>query len=78
MIIKRKAYDDFSEEMMMYLTPLYQDSDSLKQALEYGTKFAIEYFSAIEGFVDYNAANTFVNILEKTLKYWLLMKYMKN
>lgn len=65
MIIKRKAYDDFSEEMMMYLTPLYQDSDSLKQALEYGTKFAIEYFSAIEGFVDYNAANTFVNILEK-------------
>ena len=65
MIIKRKAYDEFTEEMMMYLTPLYQDSDSLKKALEYGVKFAIKFFSAIEGFVDYNAANTFIDIVEK-------------
>lgn len=65
MIIKRKAYGEFTEEMMMYLTPLYQDSDSLKQALEYGAKFAIKYFSVIEGFVDYDAANTFVDIVEQ-------------
>lgn len=65
LIMKRKEYEGLSEDVRMNLAKVYQDSDSILNVLEYGTNFAIEYFSSIEGFVDYNAANTFVNIVEK-------------
>lgn len=65
MIIKRKSYEGLSEDVRMRLTKVYQDSDSIKNTLEYGTKFAIAYFSVMDGFVDYDAANTFVNIVEE-------------
>lgn len=64
LIIKRKEYEDFSEEVLMNLAQVYQDSDSILNALEYGTKFAIKYYSEIDGFTDYDAANTFVNVVE--------------
>ncbi len=65
LIMKRKEYEDLSEEVRMNLAKVYQDSDSILNALEYGIKFAVEYYSAIGGFVDYNAANTFIDIVEK-------------
>lgn len=65
LIIKNKEYEGLSEELRIILAKVYQDSNSILNILEYGTKFAIEYFSVIKGFIDYNAANTFVNIVEK-------------
>ena len=65
LLIKRNAYEGFSEEVRVKLAKVYQNSDSIKNALEYGTKFAINYFSAITGFVDIDAARTFVDVVEK-------------
>lgn len=65
LIMKRKEYEGLSEEVRMNLAKVYQDSDSILNALEYGIKFAVKYYSAIGGFVDYNAANTFIDIVEK-------------
>lgn len=48
----------------MNLSKVYQDADCIKNVLEYGIKFAIKYFSSIAGFENYDAAYTFVNVVE--------------
>ncbi len=65
LIIRKKEYIDLSEEVRITLAKVFQDSDCIINVLEYGTNFAIEYFSVIDGFTDYNAANTFVDIVEQ-------------
>lgn len=65
LLIKRNAYEGFSEDVRVKLAKVYQNSDSIKNVLEYGTKFAINYFSSINGFVDIDAARTFVDVVEK-------------
>lgn len=67
LIIKRKVYDGFSEIVRITLSKVYQDSDCIKNVLEYGLEFAIKYFSIIDGFTDEDAANTFVNIVESNI-----------
>ena len=68
LIIKRKAYEEFSEEARIILAKVYQNSDSIVNVLEYGIKFAIKYYSSIGGFSDYDAANTFVDIVEQNIQ----------
>ena len=65
LVIKRKAYEGLSEDVRLKLAKVYQDSNSIKNVIEYGTTFAINYFSAITGFVDTDAARTFIEIVEK-------------
>lgn len=68
LMMEKKEYEGLSKEVRIILSKVYQDSDSLKNVLEYGTDFAIKYFAAIDGFADYNAASTFVNIVEKNIQ----------
>ena len=65
LIMKRKEYEGLSEDVRMNLAKVHQDSDSILNVLEYGIKFAVKYYSAIDGFIDYDAANTFVDIVEQ-------------
>ncbi len=65
LIIEKKAYEGLSEKVKMNLSKVYQDADCIKNALEYGTIFAIKYFSSIAGFEDYDAAYEFINIIER-------------
>ncbi len=64
LIMKRKAYEGLSKEVRMNLSKVYQDADCIKNILEYDITFAIQYFSSITGFENYDAANTFVNVVE--------------
>lgn len=64
LIMKRRAYEGLSEEARINLAKVNQDSDCIKNILEYSTIFAINYFSSIAGFEDYDAAHTFITIIE--------------
>lgn len=64
LIMKRRAYEGLSEEARINLAKVNQDSDCIKNILEYSTIFAINYFSLIAGFEDYDAAHTFITIIE--------------
>lgn len=78
LLIKRNAYEGMTEEIRMKLSKVYQTSDSIKNVLEYGTTFAINYFSAIDGFVDIEAARTFIDIVEKHSQILASNKVYKN
>lgn len=67
MIMKRKEYEGFDEDTRMFLTRIYQDSYCIKNVMDYGIKFAIKYYSAMKGFENYDAALTFINILENNI-----------
>lgn len=64
LIMKRRVYEGLSEEVRINLARINQDSGCIKNILEYGTRFAIKYFSSIAGFEDYDAAYTFITIVE--------------
>lgn len=67
MIMKRKEYEGFDEDTRMFLTRIYQDSYCIKNVMDYGIKFAIKYYSTMKGFENYDAAFTFINILENNI-----------
>ena len=59
-----KKYVGLEKEPRMKMTIVLQDSDCLKNVLEYGINFAIEYYSNMKGFENFDSALTFINILE--------------
>ena len=65
LIMEKRAYVGFEENLRMLLTKIPQDADSIYDAVSYGTKFAVEYFSQIKGFMDYDAAHAFIKVIEK-------------
>lgn len=63
-IQERKDYRGFSEKARMQLVGIEQDEASLKNVFEeYGENFALEYYCNIQGFKDWEAASTFVDIV---------------
>lgn len=64
-IMHERVYVTFEEENRMQLSGIFQDSESIKDVMEYGEEFALEYYSKMEGFEDEEAASTFVAIVEK-------------
>ncbi len=64
LVMESKSYQGFDEENRMQLVGVYQDRECLEDVLEYGDEFALEYYSSIAGFVDEEAATTFVSIVE--------------
>ena len=64
-IMHDKSYTTFDEENRMQMTGVFQDSESIKDVMEYGEEFALEYYSKMAGFEDEEAASCFVTIVEK-------------
>ena len=65
-LMENKEYVNCDKDTRMCMSAILQDSDCIKDALIYGIDFAKQYFSEIKGFKDYNAAATFINIIEST------------
>lgn len=59
----KRDYKDFSEEARLQLVSINQDKESLEDVLEYGDDFALKYYCQIQGFKDWEAASTFVEIV---------------
>lgn len=64
MIMDKKAYISLSNERRNILAKIYQDADCLREAVNRGEGFAIEYYQKIAGFADEAAVETFVSIVE--------------
>ena len=64
-IMETKAYNSFDDESRMGLTGILQDMDSIVEVIGRGTQFALRYFCKIGGFQDWEAANTFVELISK-------------
>ncbi len=58
-----RDYNGFSEETRLQLVSINQDKESLENVLEYGDDFALKYYCQIQGFVDWEAAAAFVEIV---------------
>ena len=58
-----KEYVGVSEDVRMQFVDILQDSESLKNIMSYGDNFALEYLLKIQGFKDYDAAKTFIDIV---------------
>lgn len=56
-------YDGMDKDARMQLVGVLQDSRSLENVLTYGEDFALQYFSNILGFKNYEAARFFVDIV---------------
>ena len=78
LIIKNKAYEGLSEKVRMSLSKVYQDADCIKNVFDYGTVFAIKYFSSIAGFENYDAAYAFINIIESNAQILASNEVYKN
>lgn len=64
LIMERKAYTELSNERRSVLAKIYQDADSLQEAVNRGEMFAIDYYQRIAGFADEAAAEKFISIIE--------------
>lgn len=58
-----KEYVEVSKDVRMQFVDILQDSESLKNIMSYGENFALEYLLKIQGFKDYEAAKTFIDIV---------------
>lgn len=67
-VMNEKAYLGYEEENRIQLVGVKQDFESIKNVMEYGDDFALEYFIKMEGFKDRDAAKTFVEIVQKNVK----------
>ncbi len=67
-IIKRKSYSGMSAKARMCLKNTLQDADSLSDVLYYGEDFACSYYSEMEGFVNIEAEERFIQILNNNKK----------
>lgn len=65
-IMDEKDYADMDEDVRIKLAGIYQDAESLENAMDYGEGFALKYYLKIAGFKDERAASTFVDIVEKS------------
>lgn len=65
-VMSEKSYQGFPEENRLQLCGVYQDRDSITNVIEYGTNFALRYYSTMEGFLDEDAAIAFLTIIESS------------
>lgn len=77
-LMENNEYVNCDKDTRMCMSAILQDSDCIKDALIYGIDFAKQYFSEIKGFKDYNAAATFINIIESTPQLLLSEEVYKN
>lgn len=64
-IMETGTYKSFENESRMELAGILQSSASIAEVLERGTQYALGYYLKIKGFQDWDAANTFVELVSK-------------
>lgn len=64
-VMETEAYKNFDEESRMGLTGILQSAASISEAFGRGAEFALRYCREISGFQNWDAANTFVELVSK-------------
>lgn len=66
-IMSKNEYQSFDNQCRMMLIGILQSSESILEASERGSQFAHEYYLAIKGFQDREAAASFVEVVSKNV-----------
>ncbi len=64
-VMKQRGYKGMRQENRKFFTIIYQDTECLKDAEEYGEDFLEEYLSKISGFQNEDAAKEFLRIMQE-------------